>query len=192
MNIKQPIQQFSKWFNEELKLSKVQIPTAVCLSTIGIDNFPNARFVSFKDLIDDSFVITGPINSRKGIEIKNNDKVALTFWWTETKRQIRIQGFATKISEQLADKYFNERTLNSQAVSLTSEQGKEIDNLGMLQEKVQKRVLIKTKIKRPKIWGGFSIKPIRIEFMEFKKTRLHDRKLYENKNGKWNLKQIQP
>jgi pyridoxamine 5'-phosphate oxidase len=79
-NTKQPIQLFSKWFDEELKLSKVQIPTAVCLSTIGIDNFPNARFVSFKELIDNSFVITGPLNSRKGIEIENNNSVALTFW----------------------------------------------------------------------------------------------------------------
>lgn len=191
-NINQPIQLFSKWFNEELKLSKAQIPTAVCLSTIGLDDFPNARFVSFKELIDNSLVITGPLNSRKGIEIESNDKVALTFWWSATERQIRIQGLATKISEQLADKYFNERNLYSQAVSSICEQGKEIDNLEQLEKKVLEKVSEKTEITRPQNWSGFSIKPIRIEFMEFKKTRFHDRKLYEIENGAWNLKQIQP
>ena len=191
-NRKQPISLFSKWFEEEIELSKVRIPTAVCLSTIGIDNFPNARFVSFKELVDNNFIITGPLNSRKGTEIKNNEKVALTFWWTATERQVRIQGLATKIPEQLADKYFNERNLNSQAVSLICEQGKEIDNLEKLEKKVLAKVSEKTKIIRPKDWSGFSIKPTRIEFMEFKKTRFHDRRLYEIENGEWNIKQIQP
>jgi pyridoxamine 5'-phosphate oxidase len=191
-NIKQPIQLFTKWFDEELKQSKARIPTAVCLSTIGIDDFPNARFVSFKELVDNSFIITGPLNSKKGTEIEDNDKVALTFWWTETERQIRIQGLATKISEQLADKYFNERNVNSQAVSSICEQGKEIKNLEQLEKKVLEKVSERTKIKRPQSWSGYSIKPIRIEFMEFKKTRFHDRKLYEIGNGEWNVKQIQP
>ena len=187
-----PIEIFKKWFDEELKLSTAQIPTAVCLSTIGIDGFPNARFVSFKELIDNSFVITGPLNSRKGTEIKNEDKVALTFWWTETERQIRIQGSATKITEQLADKYFQERSLNSKAVSLICEQGKEINNLEHLEKKVLDKILGNTKVDRPENWSGFLIKPIRIEFMEFKKTRFHIRKLYANENGEWNLKLIQP
>jgi pyridoxamine 5'-phosphate oxidase len=191
-NTKQPLELFLKWFKKELKLSKTRIPTAVCLSTIGIDNFPNARFVSFKELVDKSFIITGSLNSRKGTEIENNDNVALTFWWTETERQIRIQGIATKISDQLADRYFSERNVNSQAVSLICEQGKEIDNLAQLEKKVLKKVSEKIKIIKPKDWRGFSIKPVRIEFMEFKKTRFHDRKLYEIENGEWNVKQIQP
>lgn len=188
----EPIEIFRRWFNEELKLSKARIPTAVCLSTVGIDNFPNARFVSFKEIFDNSFIITGPLNSRKGIEIENNDKVALTFWWTETERQIRIQGVATKISEGLADKYFKERNVNSQAVSSICEQGQEIDNVEQLEKRVLEKVLEQSKITRPQNWSGFSIKPTRIEFMEFKKSRFHDRKLYEIVKGEWNIKQIQP
>jgi len=189
---KQPTSLFLRWFEEELKQSKTRIPSAVCLSTMGLDNFPNARFVSFKELKNDCFVITGPLNSRKGTEIQNNENVALTFWWTETERQIRIQGTAAAISEELADKYFEERSLNSQAVSSICEQGKEIDNLQKLKKQVLEKVSEKPKITRPKNWGGFAIKPIRIEFMEFKETRFHDRKLYVFENNKWNIKQIQP
>lgn len=187
-----PLEIFNRWFEEELKLSKAQIPTAVCLSTVGKDNHPNARFVSYKEMIEDSFIITGPLNSRKGTEIGYNDKVSLTFWWTETERQVRIQGMATKLSAQLADKYFKERDRNSQAVSSVCEQGKEIDNLKKLEQKVLEKASKKINIERPANWGGFSIKPIRIEFMEFKKSRFHDRKLYEFENDTWSLKQIQP
>ncbi len=187
-----PLRLFSEWFQEEITLSKVQIPSAVCLSTNGIDGFPNARFVSFKELHNDTFVVTGPLNSRKGIEIENNAKVALTFWWTETERQIRIQGVATKISGQLADHYFNERDVYSQAVSLICEQGKAIDNLERLEKQVLEKVAQKTKISRPKNWGGYAITPIRMEFMEFKKTRFHDRKCYQKDNDTWILSQIQP
>lgn len=128
----------------------------------------------------------------KELKLKKNENVALTFWWTETERQVRIQGKASKISEQLAVKYFNERNINSRAVSSICEQGKETNDLGLLKKKVMEKVFTNTKIERPENWGGYSIEPKRIEFMEFKNTRFHDRKLYEIFNGKWTFKQIQP
>ncbi|WP_111684152.1 pyridoxine/pyridoxamine 5'-phosphate oxidase [Winogradskyella tangerina] len=183
---------FKNWYEQELKNTQVQIPTAVCLSTVGIDNFPNARFVSLKEIINNEFVITGPLNSRKGLEFKHNNNVALTFWWTATERQVRIQGIASQLSETLAEKYFEERSANSKAVSLICEQGQEVQDLELLEKKVQEVVSENKKIDKPKDWSGLSIKPIRIEFMEFKKTRFHNRKLYELENEQWHMKQIQP
>lgn len=189
-----PIEHFNKWFKEELNLTKVRIPTACCLSTIGTDDFPNARFVSLKDVVENNFVVTGSLTSRKGIEINTTNKVALTFWWTETERQVRIQGNVTKISEQLADKYFTERNRDSQIVSIVSEQGQEIDSIEILTKKYENiEVRFSDKpLTRPENWGGYLIAPIRIEFLEFKPTRFHDRKLYELINGQWTIKQIQP
>ena len=187
-----PIELFKKWFSEEEKLSKLSVPTAVCLSTVGLDGFPNARFVSLKEIVDESFIITTPLESRKGLEIENNNKVALTFWWTETERQVRIQGIATTITKELAQKYFHERDLDSQVVSLICQQGKEIDDIKLLEKRIAEATLTNSKIEIPKNWGGYSIEPIRIEFMEFNKTRFHDRKLYEIENNKWTLKQLQP
>ena len=189
-----PIEHFNKWFDEELNLTKVKIPTACCLSTIGIDGYPNARFVSLKDVVENSFIITGPLNSRKGIEINNTNKVALTFWWAETERQVRIQGIASKITKQLADKYFAERNRDSQIVSIVSMQGHEIENIETLTKKYENIELsfVNKPLKRPENWSGYLIEPIRIEFLEFKPTRFHDRKLYELTNGKWTIKQIQP
>lgn len=192
--IEQPITLFKKWLNEELALTKVRIPTAVCLSTIGTDNYPNARFVSFKEIADDSFVITGPLNSKKGIEIIENENVALTFWWTETEKQIRIQGCAKTISDALADKYFSERKRESQIISIVSNQGQELKIINDLENEF-KSINSSSEgkdLKRPKSWGGFFIYPKRIEFLSFKESRFHDRKLYTKLNDEWEFMQLQP
>lgn len=187
-----PIHLFNNWFQEEKSLSKAKIPTAVCMSTMGTDNFPNARFVSLKELVDDAFVVTGPLNSRKGIEIEQNKNVALTFWWTETERQVRVQGIADKIPVQLADKYFQSRSQASKAVSVVCAQGTEAENIARLESQVLKKVTENTSLERPKDWSGFLIKPVRIEFMQFKTSRFHERKLFEFKDNMWTLKLIQP
>jgi pyridoxamine 5'-phosphate oxidase len=189
-----PIEVFEQWYNEEKTLSKVKIPSACSLSTIGIDGFPNARFLSLKDVLNDCFIITGSQNSRKGIEINNSQKVALTFWWTETERQVRIQGNVTKITEQLADKYFSERNRDSQIVSIVSEQGNDLDNIEELMDAYENFELThqNKQFSRPENWGGYSIEPVRIEFLAFKSTRFHERILYEKQYGIWKKKQLKP
>jgi pyridoxamine 5'-phosphate oxidase len=189
-----PIEIFKQWYNEQQALSKDRIPSACCLSTIGLDGFPNARFVSLKDILNDDFVITGTLASRKGIEINCSEKVALTFWWIETEKQIRIQGIATQISEKLADQYFSKRNRDSQIVSIVSNQGKELHNIEDLITAYENLELTyKNKLlSRPENWGGYSIEPIRIEFLSFKETRFHERELYEKENSDWKIKKLMP
>lgn len=189
-----PIEIFIKWFDEELKLTKLKIPTACCLSTIGRDGYPNARFVSLKEIIDNNFIVTGTLTSRKGLEINETNKIALTFWWTETQRQIRVQGDVSAISNTLADKYFAERSRDSQIVSIVSNQGEILNNSETLNKKYQEAEInfSNQEVKRPENWGGYSIEPIRIEFLEFKSTRFHERNLYSLINGKWKHIQLQP
>jgi pyridoxamine 5'-phosphate oxidase len=189
-----PIIIFNQWFDEELNLTKVRIPSACCLSTIGIDNYPNARFVALKGILNQNFIVTGTITSRKGLEINETNKVALTFWWTETERQIRIQGKATVISNELADKYFAERNRDSQIVSIVSNQGHALNDFETLNKKYQETETNYSDrlLTRPENWGGYSIQPIRIEFLEFKPTRFHDRKLYQLVNEQWTKTELQP
>lgn len=189
-----PIEIFKQWYEQELKLTKVRISSACCLSTNGVDGFPNSRFVTLKDILNNNFIITGTVTSRKGIEINTTNKVALTFWWTETERQVRIQGIAKEIAGQLADKYFTERNRDSQIVSIVSEQGQEMESIEILTKKYDEveAEFSNKLLTRPENYGGYLIEPIRIEFLEFKPTRFHDRKLWELTNGQWTTKQIQP
>jgi pyridoxamine 5'-phosphate oxidase len=166
----------------------------VASSTAGLDSYPNARFVSLIAVADDAFVITGPFASRKGDEITKSNNVALAFWWPGTERQVRIQGTAAKIEVELGDYYFSERPRDAQLVALVSRQGKEVNDLeDLCREFRQTEINFMSKpIPEPKGWGGYAIKPLRIELMEFRSTRFHDRRLYELANGTWTWKQIQP
>lgn len=191
---KEHIQKFSEWFDEELNRSTVRIKTACCLSTIGTDGFPNARFVSLKDISDEGFIVTGTVSSKKGVEIELDNKVALTFWWTETEKQVRVQGKAEKISDQQADYYFNKRNKESQIVSTLFYQGEKAKDYQILKEKFE---LAKTEsnsqtIKRPEKWSGYLIKPERIEFLEFKPNRFNKRILFELENVNWTKSLLQP
>ncbi len=189
-----PIEIFNKWFDEELKLTKVNIPTACCLSTLGTDNYPNARFVSLKGIRENKFIVTGNITSRKGIEIESINNVALTFWWPETERQVRIQGNSKMLNKEYADEYFAGRNRDSQIVSIVSNQGQQLTDIELLNQKYHDiaKIYKDKPLPRPENWSGYSISPIRVEFLEFKSTRFHDRKLYQLANGHWTLINLQP
>jgi pyridoxamine 5'-phosphate oxidase len=189
-----PLLLFEKWFSEEKILNKLKLPSACCLSTIGLDGYPNSRFVSLKEIANESFVITGPLNSRKGNEIENSPKAALTFWWASTERQIRIQGDVSNVSRLNAEIYFGQRSRDSKIVSTVFEQGKKAQSIACLRNHFdeQKEELENREVKCPENWGGIYIKPIRVEFMEFKKSRLHERKLYQQDNNGWEVIILQP
>lgn len=183
---------FQSWYKENLAKTSTRLPATCCLSTTGLDGYPNSRFVALKEITEEGFIITGNLSARKGIEISISGKVALSFWWPEIERQIRIQGNAVQISDSLADKYFSERNRDSQIVSQVSDQGKELLNPDKLTADYLALEKTNTEIKRPENWGGYLINPIRIEFLEFKPTRFHDRTLYELVDGIWNIKKLQP
>lgn len=185
---------FQEWFNNEQEISKLRLPSACCLSTIGTDKYPNARFVSLKGVIENSFVVAGTITSQKGIEINLSNKVALTFWWPETERQVRIQGNAIKISNECADKLFAERSKESQIVSIVSKQGQKLKDINELNKKYRnfQENSDSKPLLRPENWSGYMIEPIRVEFMEFKPSRFHQRTLFELINGQWRQSELQP
>lgn len=188
-----PIELFSEWYRTELQDSRDTIPSACCLSTVGLDGYPNARFVSLKEVNEQCLVITGSIAALKGKEIAKLPKVALTFWWTYTQKQVRIQGEASLISPALADRYFYQRPLDTQIIAAISKQGQPLKNYAsLLQQFDSFKRPAEGLIPRPEEWGGYAIKPIRMELMTFKESRLHERELYKLNDGHWAKLLLQP
>ncbi|WP_298546669.1 pyridoxal 5'-phosphate synthase [uncultured Aquimarina sp.] len=189
-----PFQLFNTWYSEELEKSKARIPSACCISSTGLDGYPNARFVSLKEVKNDAFIITGSLQSRKGLEIEKSSKVSLTFWWETTQKQIRIQGNASKILDTEAVGYFDERAKDSKIISLISEQGATIENIDVLKSSFAEteRKYKNKDIPKPKNWGGYAIRPIRIECMEFEKSRFHKRTLFQLEEEEWIATILQP
>jgi pyridoxamine 5'-phosphate oxidase len=189
-----PFQIFLAAHGQELLKSKLRIPSACCLSTIGLDGYPNARFVAFKEMKNEAFIVCGPLHSRKSVEMTHDPKVALTFWWTATEIQVRIQGDAVQIPASDADKYFRERAREVQIISLVSMQGQPVEDMEALNSKLLEKeaALENEDIQRPENWGGYAINPLRIEFLEFNSSRFHKRTLFQKEGDLWTMKLLQP
>ncbi|PSK93528.1 pyridoxamine 5'-phosphate oxidase [Taibaiella chishuiensis] len=186
---------FQHYLNEEMQMRSVRLPYACCLSTIGLDGFPNARFVSLKEIRDDRFVIAGCMSSRKGAEINASNKVAISFWWPETQRQVRIQGIAHLMPGDIADRYFDERNLDSRIVSAVSNQGAALDDpqaLHQAYDQLVQNIGETGYVARPENWGAFAIEPVRIEFLTFSDSRFHDRILFRKEGDQWTEIKLQP
>lgn len=154
---------------------------------------------------DRGFVWYTNYNSRKGGEIDSNNNAALTFWWGEMERSIRIEGTVEKVSEEEATAYFHSRPRSSQLGAWSSNQSSEIESRTALEEQeveIVKRFDNVEVIPKPPHWGGFRVIPNRMEFWKGRASRLHDRIAFTKTETdyeksliseiKWDIKRLQP
>ena len=96
-------------------------------------------------------------------------------------------------SEKESDKYFYSRPKDSQIGAVASDQSKEIPNRKFIEDKFRLLNESKSKITRPKHWGGIIVSCDSIEFWQGRKNRLHDRILFDkDKKNNWVYKRLSP
>jgi pyridoxamine 5'-phosphate oxidase len=188
-----PVAQFESWM-QEAKEAKVLDPYAMCLSTIGLDGFPKSRMVYLRDLIEGSFVFYTNYSSHKGAELDARAEAALNFHWSTQDRQVRVEGIVKRVSEEVSDAYFKQRPRMSQLGAWASEQSTVIRG----REDLKSRLAEVTKkfegkeVSRPPFWGGYALTPVRFEFFQGRKSRLHDRIVYQHSADEWKLSRVSP
>lgn len=188
-----PFEFFSQWMNEAI-VSGLRDATSMALSTIGTDGFPQSRIVLLKAFNHEGFTFFTNYHSEKGTSISHNPKVCLHFFWPELERQIRITGTAEKTSEQISEKYFHSRPLDSQIAAAISDQSAEVPSRSYLEKKFSelKNQLNEKDPDRPEHWGGYLVRPVKLEFWQGRENRLHDRIVYEKKADNWIIKRLAP
>ena len=186
--------QFETWFNDALD-EKLTEPNAFCLATVGVDMMPSVRTVLLKTFNETGFVFFTNYKSKKAKQIEENPKAAALFTWLELERQIKVEGEIEKISTSDSLKYFLSRPKGSQIGAWVSHQSEVISSRSLLEQKFDeiKRKFLKGEVPFPSFWGGYTIKPIRIEFWQGGQDRLHDRFLYERQDDNtWTISRLAP
>lgn len=188
-----PIRMFERWLNEAIQ-AEVMEPNAMNLATSTPDGKPSSRIVLLKQIRNDGFVFFTNYDSKKGLQITQNNYCAINFVWHELERQVRIEGIIEKTSNMDSDSYFESRPEKSKLGAWASPQSKTIPNRDYLEQLI-KDFEIKfsgREVNRPQNWGGYIVKPHLIEFWQGRKNRLHDRIQYRLEMNNWIIERLAP
>lgn len=211
-----PLDQFQKWFTRasgertESRWRKISIAlfklwqailghssvdvNAMVLATADQNGRPSARTVLLKGVDQRGFIFYTNYDSRKGRELAENPNAALTFYWPDLERQVCVAGTVSKLPVSESEIYFKSRPHGSQLSAWASNQTDVVSNRLAL-EKIWNEMAAKFpgEIPLPPNWGGFVLKPERIEFWQGRLNRLHDRFCYSRQqDNSWKLDRILP
>jgi len=188
LELNDPIELFRAWM-EEAKKTEPNDPNALALATSDKDNSPSVRMVLLKDFSKDGFTFYTNLNSQKGNELKSNPKAAMCFHWKSLLRQIRITGQIKKVSDKVADEYYNTRGYESRIGAWASKQSTILKNRDELLKSIEafkQKYNDQSKVPRPDHWSGWNLIPSSIEFWLDGDSRIHERLKYDREEtGSW-------
>lgn len=166
-----PIDQFKVWFKSAQEDPRVFEPETMTLATASADGIPSARIVLLKSVDERGFTLYTNYTSRKSNELQANPRAALTFYWREHHRQVRVVGRAEMVDRRESEEYFQSRPVGSRIGAWASRQSTVVAG-GAVQErfaKLEERFGVKDsggetgneepQIPLPEFWGGWRIIP---------------------------------
>lgn len=184
-----PLTQFRLWFAE----AQEAVPAAekMALATASADGSPSVRMVLMKRADEDGIVFFSHYPSRKGLELAENPRAALLFYWEPLGRQVRIEGSVSRVPEAESDAYFASRPLGARLSAAASPQSRPVESRAWLEQRVAELAL-QGEPARPEWWGGFRLTPEAWEFWQHGEDRLHDRFRYGRYGGAWVIERLGP
>lgn len=188
-----PVEQFRRWFDEALAAG-LHEPNAMIVATASPDGLPSARVVLLKGFDRRGFVFYTNYEGRKGRELEENPRAALLFYWGELERQVRIEGTASRVSEEESDAYYAGRPRGSRLGALASEQSRVVGSREVLEGRIKnlEAEYEGRDVPRPAFWGGYRVEPEAMEFWQGRENRLHDRLVYRRGEVGWKMERLQP
>ena len=194
MDLEDPIELFKIWMSEAEK-KEINDPNALSLATTNSNNEPSVRMILLKGLSQNGFVFYTNLNSPKSNDLKKNPKAEMCFYWKSLKRQIRIFGNISQVSNEEADVYFNSRPYESRIGAWSSDQSKVMRKKEEFIKKIDEfknKYKDKNNLPRPKHWSGWCLSPLTIEFWLGDEYRIHERLKYKKDSKNWKKEILYP
>lgn len=188
-----PIDQFGTWFSQAVDVEPNE-PNAMMLATVDVDGQPHLRTLLLKGFDERGFVFFTNYQSAKGEQLLAHPYAAMTFWWHDLERQVRIEGAVEQVSGEESDVYYHSRPLGSRLGAWTSPQSQVISGREVLEQRLAavEATYAEVQPPRPSHWGGFRLVPQMIEFWQGRPSRLHDRLRYCLEGGSWRRERLAP
>jgi len=187
-----PIEQFGAWYQQAA--AEASLVDAMALATVDADGAPDARMVLLKGFGPDGFRFFTNLGSAKAGQLEATPSAALILYWRELDRQVRIRGGVEKLPAADDDAYFSSRSRDARIGAWASPQSQPIADRGTLDARVMEagERFGGDDIPRPEFWGGFLVRPERIEFWQGQAARLHDRFVYTRAGDGWEIQRLAP
>lgn len=193
LSAQDPLSLFAEWLAEAVT-KELNDANAMSLATVDADGTPDVRMVLLKDAGPDGFVFYSNLGSSKGRQIAANPKAALLFHWKSLRRQVRVRGTVSAVTEAEADAYWATRARPAQLGAWASEQSRPLPDRLAFEKRIAEFGLKfgLGKPPRPPHWSGFRIVPQSIEFWRDRAFRLHERLVFHRQGEGWTTQRLYP
>jgi pyridoxamine 5'-phosphate oxidase len=191
----EPLGLFERWFAEAGE-SEPNDPNAMALATVDRSGLPDVRMVLLKGADHRGFVFYTNEESAKGLQLAASPAAAALFHWKSLRRQIRLRGPVSLVSDEEADAYFSGRPRDSQIGAWASQQSRPLESRCVFEKAIADYAAKfgAGEVPRPPYWRGFRLTPVAIEFWRDRPFRLHDRVLFsrDSANAPWRRRRLYP
>ncbi|QIB51232.1 pyridoxamine 5'-phosphate oxidase [Pseudomonas sp. OIL-1] len=189
----EPYSLFATWFEQAVEIETTEA-NAMMLATVDDAGQPHLRTLLLKGVDEHGFVFFSNYHSAKGEQLRTHPQAAMTFWWHDLERQVRIEGVIERISDEESDAYYHSRPLGSRLGAWASPQSQVIEGREVLERNLAEleAQYAEQSPPRPPHWGGYRLRPQFVEFWQGRPSRLHDRLRYRLESGVWQRERLAP